>query len=186
MALYTCDGCLEEIPALKARFHCERCDSHNVCANCYVVGIFTKSHTAQHVTTMIVLSGTLAIPLQGPPPLPPRSAGTQQPPATASSYKQQIPRKPANTQAAPQQPPSEQQQPAPSQDGGWRPLFNGSQATPTMIAFFNAIFTCLDTQNIGLLSPEQYTTFCDVQGFTPDEHICKFYFRFNVLLKTSL
>jgi hypothetical protein len=57
---------------------------------------------------------------------------------------------------------------------GWKPLFEGSNPSPTALAFFNAVFDCLDTLRVGVLAPEQYSAFCDVQGYLPDEDVCKY------------
>src|SRR4051812_25327588 len=68
--LYPCDGCNETILPRKARIHCEECiGNHNVCANCYVVGNYTKFHREGHSTTLNEMSGYMP----RPPPIPPRA-----------------------------------------------------------------------------------------------------------------
>lgn len=56
---------------------------------------------------------------------------------------------------------------------GWKPLFQGSNPLPTALALFNAVFDCLDTLKVGILAPEQYSAFCDVQGYLQDEDVWK-------------
>ena len=69
MPLFTCDGCSEEIQDHKARLHCEVCVDYDTCANCYVIGRYTKSHTGTHNTTLKETSGSFS---PSPPALPPR------------------------------------------------------------------------------------------------------------------
>jgi len=57
---------------------------------------------------------------------------------------------------------------------GWRPLFEGCNPSPTDLAFFNGVFDFLDMTKTGLLTPEQYSAFLDVQGYLPDEDVCKY------------
>lgn len=55
---------------------------------------------------------------------------------------------------------------------GWQPLFQGTQPTQTMVDLLTAIFLCLDVSGIRLLSPEQYSSFLDAQGYLDEENIC--------------
>jgi hypothetical protein len=66
---------------------------------------------------------------------------------------------------------------------GWNPIFDGCEPSATGAAFFNAVFDCLDTQNRGLLSPEQYSAFNDVQGYLPDQDVCKYGLLFVLELR---
>jgi len=56
---------------------------------------------------------------------------------------------------------------------GWKPIFEGCNPSAIGLAFFNTVFDCLDTQKKGLLTPEQYSAFNDVQGYAIDEDVCK-------------
>ncbi len=157
MSLYSCDGCAETIPAHKARIHCDQCLDYDVCANCYVVGKYTKGHTEAHSTQLEELSGVSP----GAPALPARPSA---PPGSSISNTQRTAQ--ANSEA----PYSGRNAPGPA---GWGPLFNGSHATPLGTSFFSSIFSCLDTKSSGVLAPEQYSAFLDVLGYDLDGDVCK-------------
>jgi hypothetical protein len=145
MSLYICNGCSEPIPAQKARLQCDNCvGDHFTCANCYVVGNYTRQHTAGHESSLIVQSG-------------------YQP----NSHPQQVP------SPQPAVPSAQNQTTKPAVLHGWQPLFSGSAPTATYTAFLTAIFKKIDTDNDGLITPEQYSSFLDVQQYTLEEDICK-------------
>ncbi|KAH6669269.1 hypothetical protein B0J14DRAFT_566027 [Halenospora varia] len=82
--MYKCDGCNETILPKKARIHCEDCvGNHNICANCYVVGNYTKRHVEGHTTLLNDHSGWMP----KPPPVPPRRPV----PGQTQSYQGQSP-----------------------------------------------------------------------------------------------
>lgn len=43
-----------------------------------------------------------------------------------------------------------------------------------MVAFLEAVFARIDTDKDGLLTPEQYSSFLDVQDYRLEEDVCKF------------
>ncbi|KAH8679957.1 hypothetical protein BGZ60DRAFT_401015 [Tricladium varicosporioides] len=93
--MYKCDGCNETILPKKARIHCEDCvGNHNICANCYVVGNYTKRHVEGHTTLLNDHSGWMP----KPPPVPPRRPV----PGQTQSFQGQPPLPP--TQSYPPQP----------------------------------------------------------------------------------
>jgi hypothetical protein len=155
MASFSCDGCCEIIPPHKARIHCEECPDYDTCTNCYVLGIFTNSHTSSHRTVLKEKSGN--VPTFSPPPPPPPR---QNVPNTApQQHTQMLPRGNIGLGVPDMQ--------------GWRLLFDGSRPTQFMVDFFGVIFSCLDTARSGYLTPEQYSAFCDVQGYDLDANVCK-------------
>jgi hypothetical protein len=77
MALYSCDGCSEAIPVLKARIHCEVCvQYYDICANCYILECWTMHHEPFHWTLLHEISGYCprAPPVPYRPALPIRPA----------------------------------------------------------------------------------------------------------------
>ncbi|KAF2710236.1 hypothetical protein K504DRAFT_254937 [Pleomassaria siparia CBS 279.74] len=245
-SLYTCDGCSEYIPAAKARLDCDNCvPKHDTCANCYVVGNYTKGHVEGHTSSLIVQSGFRP----QPPPMPPRgqdAGGSRQQnqetygqqnmnvkqqqqqqqqqrqypqsvapvqqnqqsqyaqsPAPVQQYqqskqgygqqqvygqqhvpahqytptqqyapvRQQVVPLPQASPSAPRTPTQGTSQPSPS---GWQPLFSGSAPTATYTAFLQAVFARLDTDKDGLISPEQYSAFLDVQQYRLEEDVCTY------------
>ncbi|KAH6693319.1 hypothetical protein BKA61DRAFT_683844 [Leptodontidium sp. MPI-SDFR-AT-0119] len=91
---------------------------------------------------------------------------------------------------SPPQPPSlgsTSDEPAPPE---WPLLFNESRATPLGEDFLGSVFKCLDTNSIGLLSPEQYSaflatrslneTFEDNQFQSADSELRNFYTKFGI------
>lgn len=167
--------------------------NHDICTNCYVVGIYTKRHQRGHSVSLIVQSGYQP----QLPPLPPRRqpAPAQPVPQNPPVPQQFMPPPPAVQREAVPSPavsprviqrqvaPQQAKSPAPNASAptkyqppsqtGWQPLFQGSGPTPIMEAFLNAVFTRLDADKDGLLTPEQYSAFCDVQEYGPDEDVCK-------------
>jgi hypothetical protein len=142
---YACDGCAETIPDDKARIHCRICANYDLCANCYAVGVVTQNHTKVHVITVLPRSRST-----DPPALPPRpNISTPQAQGNAASA--------INAGA----------------QGGWKPLFSGSSATSTFVAFLTAVFKQIDRDRDGLITPEEYTSFLEVQNYTNAEHVCK-------------
>lgn len=122
---------------------------------------------------------------QSPPPVPPATVTRIYSPVQPStpSGTPQVQRKPV--EIAPQAVPASRSVDAAEPrcnagnataggQQGWKPLFEGSSPSRTALAFFNAVFDCLDTLKVGVLAPEQYSTFCDVQGYLPDEDVCKY------------
>jgi hypothetical protein len=60
----------------------------------------------------------------------------------------------------------------------WEPLFEeDSTSTPNFIALMSTIFSHLDPDHTGYLSPEIYSGFLDVQGYKLEANICKFHPR---------
>jgi hypothetical protein len=146
MPLFTCDGCSEEIPDHKARLHCEVCVDYDTCANCYVIGRHTKSHTGTHNTTLKETSGSFS---PSTPALPPRPDSISRRSVAPQSTI------PVGT------------------NGNWTDLFKGSQPTPLFVEFLHLVFARIDTNRTGFLSPEQYSAFCDVQGYQLHEDVCE-------------
>ena len=145
MSLYICNGCSEPIPAQKARLQCDNCvGDHFTCANCYVVGNYTRQHAEGHESSLIVQSG-------------------YQP----NSHRQQV----SSPQPAALSAQIQTTKPVVSQ--GWQPFFSGSAPTATYTAFLTAIFKKIDIDNDGLITPEQYTSFLDVQQYALEEDVCK-------------
>lgn len=204
--LYCCDGCSELIPAHKARLNCADCGgNHNVCTNCYVVGIYTQRHQQGHSVSLLVQSGYQP----RIPSLPPRPRAVAPGPAAATVPRPVIQpvlqNRPISQQAAPSSPnvqrqvasppvaspPIYQRQTVPPSAAsykpnvivpavvqypaqpGWQPLFQESAPTAIMETFLNVVFTCLDTNKDGYLTPEEYSAFLDVQEYGPDEDVCK-------------
>jgi hypothetical protein len=161
MSLFICNGCSEQIPAHKARLHCDNCvGDHNTCANCYVIGNYTQRHEEGHESSLIAQSGYQP----KPPPVPPRQQVTSPHPAQVSQYNLGQPTAPSSsvpstTQAVQQ---------------GWQPLFSGSAPTALYTAFLTDVFKKIDTDNDGLITPEQYTSFLDVQQYAIEEDVCTF------------
>lgn len=169
---YECDGCSEKMLELKARIHCQVCADHDLCTNCYVLGISTEGHLKSHSSIIIAKSGYPLPP--SPPTLPPRPKvpSPQPPPGRAIPALVHRPA-PISSQPVKQSNPSSVQAVA---QGGWKPLFSGSSATPTFVALLTAVFEQLDTDKDGLITPEQYISFLEVQHYTNEEHVCR-YFR---------
>jgi hypothetical protein len=69
--LYQCNGCLEKIPAHRARVSCHSCPDYHLCANCFVIKQYTKPHADSHATLVLKKSGVV-VPL--PPGFTPRPA----------------------------------------------------------------------------------------------------------------
>ena len=69
--------------------------------------------------------------------------------------------------------PMTETEPAPA-TSSWNPIFEGCVPSATGVAFLNTVFDCLDTKRMGLITPEQYSAFNDVQGYELHEDICKF------------
>ncbi|OIW35665.1 hypothetical protein CONLIGDRAFT_710806 [Coniochaeta ligniaria NRRL 30616] len=65
MSLYFCDGCLDQIPPDRPRFHCQQCPSYDICAHCIAVRIIAKKltgdpakgHDNGHHSQLILKSG---------------------------------------------------------------------------------------------------------------------------------
>ncbi|KAL3417485.1 hypothetical protein PVAG01_10495 [Phlyctema vagabunda] len=152
MSLFQCDGCSENIPAQKARIHCEVCQpEYNACANCYVIGNYSKEHQENHATVLKVQSGIVprAPSLPQRPTLPPR-------PSTIPQMQ-----RPETFTRSSDSAPSADQPPG----RGWSPLLVGSKPTPTLVTFLEIVFVRLDTQKTGHLTPEQFSGYCDIQGY---------------------
>jgi hypothetical protein len=66
--------------------------------------------------------------------------------------------------------------PSYSRPANWEPLFgNDSGPTPIFVALMSTVFSHLDPQHTGYLSPEIYSGFLDVQGYPLTENICEFH-----------
>lgn len=159
MSLYTCNSCSEQIPAHKARLRCDNCvGDHFTCANCYVVGSYTQQHVEGHESSLIVQSGYQP----KPPPIPPRQQPLSQQPARLLQHNlEPLANSSSQSQATRQVIPQ-----------GWQPLFCGSSPTAIYIAFLTAVFQKIDTDIDGLITPEQYTSFLDVQQYALEEDVC--------------
>jgi hypothetical protein len=179
MSLFSCNSCSDLIVCHKPRIHCSVCFCHDICANCYVLSICTGSHTQDHATSLVIQSGYVPKPPPMPPrrpTLPARHTDTMPVlPAPSPESNSQIQRKPV--EVAKQAPVSRVMvtgaEPVETIEQVWKPLFDGCNPSPTAVAFFNALFDCLDTTKSGLLTPEQYSAFCDAQGYLPDEDVCE-------------
>jgi hypothetical protein len=236
MSLFNCSSCADTIPLLKPRIQCRICYSHDLCANCYVLGIYTGTHREDHTTVLHKKSETVL----KPPPLPPRRVSATAPeqlpsrPAPGRNVQPQgVPKYPSPQSQPPTGPPAStkspvgpspssspqiqgvatpQFSPAPPQPSagpppshpqisgpgyplmsrvpsrepsggpppsaisnqqGWKPFFDGCNPTPTGIAFLNSVFDCLDSMKAGMLAPEQYSAFLDVQCYRLEEDVCK-------------
>ena len=55
----------------------------------------------------------------------------------------------------------------------WQPLADGAGPTPFFTDILRAIFTHLDTEQTGMLSPEQYSSFLDAQRYGHDQNFCE-------------
>jgi hypothetical protein len=203
MPLFMCDGCWEEIPLLKARIHCTVCESVDLCANCHVVGRPVDGHTKKHKMVVeersgIDISGDLATTapgqnaaIQGNSNMWPMNAASPpysitQSPLSQSQVVMSSPAHSGSQQSTPSLPPKVYPHPMAMQSSaamnsfapvetipGWQPLFHGMQATQTLVDLLTALFLCLDTAGIRLLSPEQYCAFLDAQGYLENENICE-------------
>ena len=57
----------------------------------------------------------------------------------------------------------------------WEPFFGADNTpTPIFIALMGTIFSCLDPEHTGYLSPEVYSDFLDFQGYQWTANVCKF------------
>lgn len=139
-SLYQCDGCSELILPQKARLNCGECGGdYDSCANCYVVGNYTKNHVAGHSPSLILQSGYVpTAPLAVSPPAASLPQGSQ------------------NTSQS-----------------GWQPLMNGAEPSATMMAFLKEVFTRLDADKDGKITPEEYSSFLDAQSYSLKENTCK-------------
>lgn len=195
MPPYVCDGCWDDIPVLKARIHCLECEDFDLCANCFVVKRFNKTHTAKHKisleersglmpraegdspsSTTSPSSGIVPTPTNLSPPAQVHTKRTIYSPVRAQTT---IPAQnpthvsPILTIESPRIIQSPQQASTISELGNWQPLFDGTQPTQMMADLLTAIFICLDTAGTRLLAPEQYSSFLEVQGYSMEEDVCK-------------
>lgn len=122
------------------------------------------------------------VPYFPPPPLAPPPATKQtraspspspRPGAAVQAVAQ--PKVQAQAQPRVQAQAQAQAQPKTQARGEWQPLFQGSSATPMFVAFLEAIFAKIDTDKDGLLTPEQYSSFLDAQGYALEEDICTYH-----------
>jgi hypothetical protein len=151
MSNYICDGCKEQIPPQKARMHCQTCPDYDTCTNCYVLGVVTSNHTAQHPITLVRNSG-----VSDPP--------TQSNPGNGPGQR--------SFSAQPSQQPKDY---GPGQNPFtvWTPLFNAdSTPGPDFVTMMQQFFGCLDPSRTGYLTPEAYSSFMEVQGFPTVQIVC--------------
>lgn len=109
--------------------------------------------------------------MDGPPPIPPRPPGYELPPdqSGVTSPPALPPRRSGSDYAPP--PPAPPR--APQQPSGWTHLsYDNGEPTPLFEALLNDFFTVLDPQNTGYLTPEVFSSFLAVIGFTPTEDPC--------------
>jgi len=111
MSLYYCSSCADTIPLHKPRINCNDCRFHNICANCYVLNIFTGQHVQGHTTRVIPKSGRVL-----PPPLPARHSPTTIPQPQPQG-RPEIGRRPVGGPSISQQIPEYVSQPIPSPYG---------------------------------------------------------------------
>jgi hypothetical protein len=151
MASYNCDGCREQIPPRKARIHCQTCPDYDSCTNCYVLGVVTGNHTAQHPITLVHYSGVGNTPTQSNP-------GSGPGPRSFSDQPTQYP----NNYGPSQNPFTV-----------WTPLFNvDSTPGPDFVTMMQQFFGCLDPSRTGSLTPVAYSGFMEVQGFPTPQIVC--------------
>jgi len=199
MSLYSCHSCMDNIPLHKPRVQCTNCKFYNICASCYVLSTYTDPHTSAHRVVLVEKSGLIQTPPPPPPrpPLPARPSNSSNASQTSSyvpthqtvenASQQTFLR--ASHSAQPQSPPpmsestvraavaSHASVQATSSDGnsrsdGWMPLFLGCAPSKLGNQLLNTFFDCLDTQKIGSITPEQYSAFLDVQGYSTEENLC--------------
>jgi len=161
MSLFFCNSCTEAIPAQKARLRCQECPGpeYDICTNCYVLGTVTGAHVSTHQTTVSRISGFVDMPAPPPPPpLPPRQTSSPFDVSRAGSG------------------------PAPAGDGtapslgaaSWDVLFDPKDWQPTESgqSICTAIFTALDPQRLGYITPEANSELLAVIGTLPANNIC--------------
>jgi hypothetical protein len=151
MSNYICDGCKEQIPPQKARMHCQTCPDYDTCTNCYVLGVVTDNHTAQHPITLV------------------RNSGVSDPPAQSNSGNG------SGQRSFSAQPSQQHNNYGPGQNPFtvWTPLFNAdSTPGPDFVTMMQQFFGCLDPSRTGYLTPEAYSSFMEVQGFPTQQIVC--------------
>ena len=107
MSLYYCSSCADTIPLHKPRINCIDCRFHNVCANCYVLSVYTGQHVRAHTTRVIPKSGKVL-----PPPLPARHSSTTIPQSQPQG-RPEVGRRPVGGPQIQQQTPQYASQPVP-------------------------------------------------------------------------